>query len=98
MNYEKYGLVNHDSSLKEYNTYQIDTKVKYLIMPDTKQNLIELINNFPCFNYENKLNIPQDLSFRLCEYCEYEEKKENKKIDIVEKIRKSIDKSKNESN
>ena len=52
MNYEKYGLVNHDASLKEYNTYQIDTKVKYLIMPDTKQNLIELINNL------NETNTP----------------------------------------
>jgi hypothetical protein len=62
----------------------------------TINNSIELINNFPGSNHENKnkLNIPHDLSFRLCK-CE--EKKENKKLDIVEKIRKSIDKAKNES-
>ena len=91
----KNKISNQTNNHKKTNSRKINAvknaKIKNI------DNSIELINNFPCSNHENKLNIPQDLSFRLCECCECEEKKENKKMDIVEKIRKSIDKSKNES-
>ncbi len=39
-----YGEVINDASLKEYNTYRIDTKCKYLIKVTNVSNLVELIN------------------------------------------------------
>ena len=40
---DKYGLVNENVDLKKYNTYKIQSICKYLIMPDTIDNLICLI-------------------------------------------------------
>lgn len=39
----KYGLVYEEENLKKYTTYKIETTCKYLVMPDSTDNLIKLI-------------------------------------------------------
>ena len=41
--FEKYGLVYEEENLKKHTTYKIETICKYLIMPNSIDNLIELI-------------------------------------------------------
>ena len=40
----EYGQVIENANLKNYNTYKIDTNCKYLILPETIDKLINLIN------------------------------------------------------
>lgn len=47
----EYGQIIENANLKNYNTYKIDTNCKYLVLPNTIDKLINLIN------YLNKNNI-----------------------------------------
>ena len=40
---EKYGLVYENANLKNYTTFKIESKCKYLVMPTNIDNLVKLI-------------------------------------------------------
>jgi UDP-N-acetylmuramate dehydrogenase len=49
---DNYAEVLKNVSLKKYNTYGIDTKTKYLVMPNSKQDVLNVLN------YLNNNHIP----------------------------------------
>jgi len=49
---DNYAEVLKNISLKKYNTYGIDTKTKYLVMPNSKQDILNVLN------YLNNNHIP----------------------------------------
>jgi len=52
---EKFGEVLYNEDLKKYNTYKIGGKVKYIVKPNSINNLIKLIDYFKVENIKYKV-------------------------------------------